>query len=122
MSENKNVRQLFIDLFWELVAFFILVSSIAFLWQSNLFLLTTVIIQCLVILWFWHERYDVTFFVVISVFGTIAEGAFVRSGIWHYNNPTFYGIPLWFPVAFGTTALISQRLALTLTDIWNKVA
>jgi hypothetical protein len=109
-------------LFWEVVAFFILVSSIIFLWQSNLFLLTAVIIQCLVILWFWHERYDVTFFVVISVFGTIAEGAFVRSGIWQYNNPTFYGIPLWFPVAFGTTALITQRLALTLTEIWNKVA
>ena len=78
--------------------------------------------QCLTASWFWHERYDITFFFVISVFGTVAERVFVKSGIWYYTNPTLYGIPLWFPVAFGTTALIGQRLALTLTEIWFTLA
>jgi uncharacterized membrane protein YoaT (DUF817 family) len=122
MSDKQDTGKLFTNLFWEILAFTTLIGSIIIFWQNNLVLLTAVLIQCLVALWYWHERYDITFFLVISVFGTVAEGVFVRSGIWQYNNPTLYGVPLWFPFAFGTTALISQRLALTLTEIWNKVA
>jgi hypothetical protein len=114
--------KLITDLLYEIGAFSILITSIIILWQSNLLLLTVVIVQCLVALWFWHERYDITFFFVITVFGTIAEEVFVSSGIWRYSNPSLYGIPYWFPVAFGTTALIGQRLALTITEMWDTVA
>ena len=121
MSENRNIRQLIFDLSWELAAFLTLVCSIIFLWQNNLLLLIIVIMECLTALWFWHERYDLCFFSIASVLGTFAEITFVRSGIWEYTNPTLYGIPLWFSVAFGTTALISQRLSQTLTMIWNNI-
>ena len=119
MSENRNIRQLIFYLSWELAAFLTLVCSIIFLWQNNLLLFIIVIMECLTALWFWHERYDLCFFSIASILGTFAELVFVSSGIWLYTNPTLYGIPLWFPVAFGTTALISQRLSHTLTMIWN---
>ena len=122
MSENRNIRQLIFDLGWEIVAFITLICSIIILWLNNLFLLTVVTMQCLTALWFWHERYDLCFFSVTFVFGTLAEITFVSSGIWQYTNPTLYGIPLWFPVAFGTTALITQRLSITLTKIWNTIS
>lgn len=121
MSGNGYMRRLFVDLLYEIGAFSILISSIIILWQNNLFLLVVVLVQCLAALWLWHERYDITFFFVISVFGTVAEGLFVKSGIWMYSNPSLYGIPLWFPVAFGTTALIGQRLALTITQMWDTL-
>jgi len=111
MSDKQDTGKLFTNLFWEILAFTTLIGSIIIFWQNNLVLLTAVLIQCLVALWYWHERYDITFFLVISVFGTVAEGVFVRSGIWQYNNPTLYGVPLWFPFAFGTTDLISKKLA-----------
>ena len=110
------------DLLYEIGAFAILIISIIIFWQSNLILLAVVILQCLIALWIWHERFDITFFLVISVFGSIAEGVFVRSGIWQYSNPSFYGVPIWFPIAFGTTALIGQRLALTLTQLWDSLS
>jgi hypothetical protein len=122
MSGNGYMTKLITDLLYEIGAFTILITSIIILWQSNLLLLTAVIIQCLVALWFWHERFDVTFFFVISIFGTFAEWVFVRSGIWHYSNPSLFGIPIWFPVAFGTTALIGQRLAITITEMWDTIA
>jgi hypothetical protein len=122
MSGNGYMTKLITDLLYEIGAFTILITSIIILWQSNLLLLTAVIIQCLVALWFWHERFDVTFFFVISIFGTFAEWVFVRSGIWYYSNPSLFGIPIWFPVAFGTTALIGQRLAITITEMWDTIA
>ena len=62
------------------------------------------------------------FFLVIAVFGTIAEALFVHFGVWRYANPTFLGIPAWFPVAFGTAGLIEARLVRTITQIWDHEA
>ena len=64
MSGNGYMTKLITDLLYEIGAFTILITSIIILWQSNLLLLTAVIIQCLVALWFWHERYDLCFFSV----------------------------------------------------------
>ena len=80
MSENRNTRQLIFDLSWELVAFLTLVCSIIIFWQNNLLLITIVTMQCLTALWFWHELYDLCFFSVTFVFGTLAEITFVGSG------------------------------------------
>jgi hypothetical protein len=67
----------------------------------------------------WHEQHDVSFFLVLAVFGTLAEMAFTHSGVWQYANPTFLGIPLWFPLAFGTAGLAGQRLARSTTQVWE---
>ncbi len=60
------------------------------------------------------------FFLIIGVLGTMAEAVFVQFGVWTYANPTFLGVPLWFPVAFGTTGLIGSRLAQTLTAMCDR--
>ena len=78
-----------------------------------------VLAECLIALFWWHERRDVSFFLILAVFGTLAEVVFVRFGVWHYVNPTVAGIPLWFPLAFGTAGLSGQRIAHTVTQIWN---
>jgi hypothetical protein len=117
MVKMENVGSLVKAFLADVAAFFILIGSLLILWRNNFILLHVVLVECLVAFWFWHEPYDITFFLVISVFGTVAECLFVRFGIWKYSNPSFYGIPLWFPLAFGTTALIGQRLALTLTKV-----
>lgn len=118
----KHSRQLLTSLATEIAAFSLLVASVALLWRHNLLLLGLVLVQCLVALWFWHERQDLSFFLVIGVLGSLAEAVFVHFGVWHYANATLLGVPLWFPLAFGTTGLIGQRLARTITDIWELVS
>jgi uncharacterized membrane protein YoaT (DUF817 family) len=113
-------RRLLTELLLELVAFAVLVTSVVLLWRNNLVLLIVACIECVIGLALWHERRDLSFFLVIAVLGSMAEAVFVRFGVWRYANPTCLGVPVWFPFAFGTTGLIGGRLARTIVGIWEN--
>jgi len=106
----------------ELAAFSLLVACVALLWRNNPLLFVVMLVECVAALWLWHDRLDLSFFLIIAVLGSLAEAVFVRFGVWHYTNPTFLGIPLWFPLAFGTTGLIGGRLARTITGVWEEAS
>ncbi|MBU0494438.1 MAG: hypothetical protein KKA73_21800 [Chloroflexi bacterium] len=118
----KDSRRPGTELLMELGAFAILVASVSLLWRDNLLLFIVMLIECPIALILWHDRLTVCFFLIIGVLGTLAEGVFIQFGVWQYNNPTFLGVPLWFPLAFGTTGLIGSRLAQTLVAIWDRVS
>jgi hypothetical protein len=115
-------KELWRELGVELAAFCVLVSSVVLLWRHNPLLFLVALVESLVALGLWHERHDISFFLVIAVLGSLAEAVFVHFGVWHYANPTLLGVPLWFPLAFGTTGLIGQRLARTITGIWDEAS
>ncbi len=115
----KHSRQVWTDLVTELVAFSLLVASVSLLWRNNLLLFVVALVECLAGLALWHDRLDVSFFLIIAVLGSLAEAVFVHFGVWYYANPTLLGLPLWFPLAFGTTGLIGGRLARTITKMWE---
>jgi hypothetical protein len=102
-----------------LVAFCFLVLAVCLLWQDNLCLLLLMCMEAAVALRFWHDGYDVSFFLVIGGLGSLAEALFVRAGAWQYANPSALGVPLWFPVAFGTAGLLGGRMARALVAIWQ---
>jgi uncharacterized membrane protein YoaT (DUF817 family) len=106
----------------ELAAFSVLVASVTLLWRSNLLLFIIALVECLIALALWHDRLDLSFFLIIAVLGSLAEAVFVHFGVWHYANPTLLGMPLWFPFAFGTTGLIGGRLARTTAEMWEKTS
>jgi uncharacterized membrane protein YoaT (DUF817 family) len=112
-------KQLWVQLVVQTVTFCLLVASIVLLWRDNTILLAVVVAECLMALALWHERHNVSFFLILAVFGTLAEMAFTHSGAWQYANPTLLGIPLWFPLAFGTAGLTGQRLARTVARMWE---
>ena len=113
----KFSKRLWGELAVQSGTFCLLVTSIVLLWRNNALLLAIVAAECLMALTLWHERHDVNFFLILAVFGTLAEMAFTHSGVWRYANPTFLGIPLWFPVAFGTAGLTGQRMARTAAEV-----
>jgi len=117
----KHSKQLWIELIMELAAFSVLVASVSLLWRNNLLLFAVALVECLAGLALWHDRLDLSFFLVIGILGSLAEVVFVHFGVWYYVNPTFLGIPLWFPLAFGTTGLIGGRLARTITKMWEAL-
>jgi len=118
----RHSRHHWTGLMVELAAFSLLVTSVALLWKDNLLLFIIALLECLIALALWHTRFDLTFFLVISVLGSLAEAVFVHFGVWVYANPSFLGVPLWFPLAFGTTGLIGARLAQTLTGLWDRAS
>jgi hypothetical protein len=118
----RHSKQLWIELAMELTAFSLLVASVTLLWRNNLLLFIVALVECLVALALWHNRFDLTFFLIIAVLGSLAEAVFVHFGVWRYANPTFLGMPVWFPLAFGTTGLIGGRLAQTITAFWEIVS
>ena len=118
----KLSRQLWNELLIELAAFSVLVAFVALLWRNNLALFLVMLVECMAALGLWHDRLDVSFFLIIAVLGSLAEAVFVHFGVWRYANPTLLGIPLWFPLAFGTTGLIGGRLARTVTGIWEETS
>jgi uncharacterized membrane protein YoaT (DUF817 family) len=116
MTDSTRLR---IALVQELTAFCLLVVSIVLLWRDNLLLLVVVMAESLVALRLWHERQDVCMFFGIAVVGSLAEAVFVHSGVWRYANPTLLGMPVWFPLSFGTAGLIGQRLSRTIAAMWD---
>jgi hypothetical protein len=118
----KQSNQLGKDLAVEFAAFSMIVASVSLLWRNNLLLFVVVLAECLVALALWHDRLDLSFFLIIAVLGSLAEAVFVHFGVWYYANPTFLDIPLWFPLAFGTTGLIGGRLARTITGMWDQAS
>ncbi|MEJ2150676.1 MAG: hypothetical protein P8Z40_14530 [Chloroflexota bacterium] len=115
----RLAKQLWTELAVQSGIFCLLVVSIALLWRNNALLLAVIVAECLMALALWHERHDVSFFLILAVLGTLAEIAFTRSGVWQYANPTLLGIPPWFPLAFGTAGLAGQRLASTAAKAWE---
>ena len=119
MKLSKQSRN---ELVMELAAFSLLVACVVSLWRNNLLLLLVMLLECSIVLRLWHDKLDLSFFLIIAVLGSLAEAVFVRFGVWRYANPTFLGIPVWFPLAFGTTGLIGGRLARTLAAIWEATS
>ena len=116
---KQHSRPLWRSLLTELVAFSLLVATIVSLWRDNLCLFLVMLVEVLIVLGVWHDRSDLCFFGGMAVLGSVAEVVFVHFGVWRYANPTFLGIPLWFPLAFGVAALILGRLIRILTKLWS---
>jgi len=117
----KQSANPWIEIAAEVAAFSLLTASIVLLWRDNLLLLAVLLVEASATLRLWHDRVDVSSFVVLGSAGLFAEVVFVHFGVWHYANPTLLGVPLWFPVAFGTAGLIGQRLARTSAEIWDRI-
>ncbi len=103
------------ELIQEVVLFSALSVAIVLLQSSSAVALIVLLAIAMTTLALWHDRYDLWSFLIVAVFGTCAEVFFVHYGVWQYSNPAVLGIPIWFPVAFGTSALIGARLIRTVT-------
>jgi len=108
----------------ELVLDFILfccgIASIS-LFHKNTLMLTLV----LAIAWFigirlWHKKQDIYFFIIAAIIGSIGEIVCVHFGAWQYPNPTFLGIPIWLPFAWGFATILIKRIAETCVKIEVK--
>jgi hypothetical protein len=105
------------ELLFEVVLFSMGVSFISLFYKENLLLVALLILTWAIGVMFWHTKHDVYFFVIGAIVGPIGEIVCIHFGAWQYANPTFLGIPIWLPFAWGTATMMIKRVAETFVKI-----
>ncbi|UCD03010.1 MAG: DUF2878 family protein [Candidatus Aenigmatarchaeota archaeon] len=74
-------------------------------------------IVLLIFLKFDYRKGDVYYIIIAAILGPIGEIICVYFGVWSYANPTFLGIPIWLPLAWGLAVLAIKRIAVIISEI-----
>ncbi|MFP4403208.1 MAG: hypothetical protein ACLFPJ_02570, partial [Candidatus Woesearchaeota archaeon] len=110
---KTKIQIIITEYFFEILALFLLVFSMAFLWENNLILTILYIIIFLTALFFWKSKEDILLFIIACIFFQIGEIIIVYYGAWTFNNPTYLGIPIWITLSWGFSSVIIKRFANT---------
>ena len=117
MSLTKKLEK---DLFFECIVFCVSVATIIIFFNKNVLLSLLLIILWVIGIKFWHKKQDIYFYVIGAIIGPTAEIVSVYFGVWQYTNPSFLGIPLWLPFAWGFAVVLTKRIAETFVKIEIK--
>lgn len=104
---RKNVKELFLDA----ILFSLGIIATSFLYENNLLLTVALIILWCFGIYFWHKKRDIILFVSGAIFGPLAETVAIHFGAWSYVNPTFIGVLMWLPFAWGIAIVMIVRFA-----------
>jgi len=68
-----------------------------------------------------HRSFNVLYFFVAAMFGTVIDLIALRIGVWYYTYPYFSGIgmPISLPLAYGISANFLWGLTMLLTNSWK---
>ena len=78
-------------------------------WTYNLLLSTLYLVVVLLLLKYLNLS-EIILFVFTSLLFLVGEGVLVKHGLWTYNNPTYYGIPLWLFLSWGCTSVAISKI------------
>jgi len=117
VSLTKKLKK---ELLFEIILFFAGIVTIAIFFNNNILLSFLLIAIWAIGIKFWHKKHDVYFFVTGAIIGPLAEIICIYFGVWHYANPTFLGIPIWLPLAWGFATMLIKRIAETFVRIEMK--
>jgi phosphoglycerol transferase MdoB-like AlkP superfamily enzyme len=116
---KKEIKTIIIEYFFEVLALFLLVFSMAFLWQNNLILTSLYILIFLIAIFLWKSKEDILLFIIACIFFQIGEIIIVHYGAWTFNNPTYLGIPIWITLSWGFASVILKRFANTTNKLFR---
>jgi hypothetical protein len=105
------------ELIFEIVLFSVGIAAISLFYKNNILLTFLLIVAWLVGIKFWHKKHDVYFFISGAIIGPVGEIICIYFGVWQYTNPTFLGIPLWLPFAWGFATMLIKRIGETFLKV-----
>ena len=111
----KLQKKIFLELAIQFVIISVGVFGMALLYNNNLLLTLLFCIVTTTGFVFWHSKSDILVFFTAAIIGTAAEILNVGYGAWSYKNPTFLGIPIWLPFAWGVSFFIIKKMSETLS-------
>ena len=117
---QRITKQVAVEWGFELAVFAACAAEIVLLYAFP-FLLAAVLALTAVATWaFWREgQYWCVFFVGAAV-GGVGETICANAGAWQYTHPTFLGIPVWLPVAWGLVSMLIKGISETFVKLRAK--
>ncbi|MBI4014729.1 MAG: DUF2878 family protein [Candidatus Aenigmarchaeota archaeon] len=113
MISATPVRRLAFDLF----LFTLGIAALVSFYMDNAILTALLLINWAAILSVWRRKGDAYFLLIGAAMGAAAEITAIHYGAWQYANPSFFGIPLWLPIAWGIIAVLIRRIAESVSEI-----
>ena len=109
----RFTRRIEKELLFDALLFLGGIISISLFFRNNVVLTGLLILAWILGLKFWHKREDIFFFLSGSIVGPVGEIVCIKFGVWSYSNPSFFGIPMWLPFAWGLATVLIKRFAET---------
>jgi hypothetical protein len=97
------------EIFIKTFIFVAAVASVSLLYHNNILLTLILLGLFVLVLRGKLRRYDLLFFFAGAAVCALGEVICVVSGAWTYNNPSFWQVPLWLPVAWGIVSVSLKR-------------
>lgn len=105
------------ELLFEFIIFSLGISFIVFFWKNNILTAMLLLILYITANRFLHKKHDIVFYISGGILGPTAEIVCIRYGAWSYANPTYFGIPIWLPLAWGFASVMLVRISETFVKI-----
>jgi len=96
-----------------LPAYLLCVLAVGFLWPRPYVLSGFLFLLAAFLLWRWHTRTDLCFFLLGALLGPLGELFAVARGAWEYPEPNGV-VPIWLPLGWGISMLFLGRICLAL--------
>lgn len=94
--------------------YMVLIGLAATLWSRPGLLTACYLVLGALLLWRWHARSDVGFFLLAGVLGPLGEVVCIKLGAWQYAEP-WWVIPIWLPPAWAIAGLYLKKTTEALT-------
>ena len=104
---------------YEIIAYVIAIAIVSFFWVNNVVTFLLLLMLWIIAAKVWHEKQDISLFIMSAIGGSIGEIICIYFGVWTYNNASFLGIPLWLPLLLGFSSVMIKRVAHTVTHLKN---
>jgi hypothetical protein len=102
------------------ISFFLLNLFIVALFHQNIPLSTVILIAVAIIgLYYWKSRATLIIFIIVGLFGPIAEMIAVNSGAWTYTLANIANVPLWLFPLWGNAAAFIYQTVLEIKKVWK---
>lgn len=109
---KKNNKNLFFNIGFALATILIVV-----IFYKSILLTTALILAVAIIgLIKWKSRRTLYIFLIVSIFGALAEMACIYFGVWEYSFTDFFNIPTWLFIVWGNAAVFIYQLSLEIKE------
>ncbi len=97
------------ELLLGLLLFVAGVMLISMMYKNNFLLTLVMVTGWLVASKFIYTKRDSYMFLIAALLGATAEIVAVKFGAWQYANPTYFGVPIWLPLLWGSATVFIAR-------------
>jgi len=105
---------------FDLLLFALGIAALVLFYMDNIILSALLLVNWAAILSVWRRKGDAYFLLIGAALGAVAEIIAIHYGVWQYANPSFLGIPMWLPIAWGIIAVLIRRMAESVSEVLSS--